>query len=267
MLAGTTYNISSRLATGSPTSTQADSGGCIFSFTGPHTDIPVYTSGYTVLGPATPGGPSQTIPCGEFLFEAVRYEESLHPDSASVTSQAFSHQNSTLAVTTSAPSISGPTFTDKNLQGCYAGTGLGVTSYMVPSGQYLPNVHNKSATAYATKNETVTVSCSDFMQLPYAPFTIQSSFRRSPVCSSYASWYEKQPILPTDYGHGAPPGVFESFGVHSWQCCGKCAFVLPTVSVYYFPTATWENCRSIALAPTGSPRNDLKIAVVDGSTL
>ena len=40
--------------------------GCSFEFTGPHTDIPVYTSGYAVISPLSAGGLVSSVPCGEF---------------------------------------------------------------------------------------------------------------------------------------------------------------------------------------------------------
>ena len=56
-----------------------DKGGCTFSFSG---SVPLYTSGFTVLPPYSSGGPSQTVPCGEFLTYAYHYVQT-HTDSSS----------------------------------------------------------------------------------------------------------------------------------------------------------------------------------------
>ena len=59
-----------------------DTGGCTFSFSG---SVPLYTSGSTILPPYTSGGPSQTVPCDEFLAYAYTYAQT-HINSSSSTS-------------------------------------------------------------------------------------------------------------------------------------------------------------------------------------
>ena len=150
----------------STTSTSIDNGGCLVSFTGPNNDIPVQTSGSTTLPPYSSGGPSQTVPCAKFLAYIIDQAKSQNetpgdaPSTASSSTTDTSARNtpttllppitsqaSALATRTSRQTLSycrpnvttvnseydiyPPTFTDLNLEGCYAGTG-GLTVRMSP---------------------------------------------------------------------------------------------------------------------------------------
>lgn len=203
-------------------------------------------------------------------MDAVQHVETTRSIPSSTNAANNVKYNGTKIATTS--DTFRPTFTDTRLTGCFAGTG-GSTTYTVESGHYLPNTNNKSMTTSATKDEIVSIMCSDFMHLPHAPYSIFQSFIRNPICTSYADWYHQHSKVEYDDGYGAPPGVFVKDGVHLRECCGKCAFVLPEVSILYFPTASYSGCSAVTPPVTAKaeipsekePRH--KFAVVNGSTL
>ena len=253
--------------------------------------MPAITSGYTVLGPATSGGGSQTIPCGEFLQEVIIYEKSKLSIKASSTTQTS--VKSSCAPFPKLKFTPAPTYTDTRLVGCYAGTATS-TVFTVPSGYWLPDTQNLSRTLTASKQEVVTIGCSDFMRLPTflnneeapipgLPIAVSEaalSFKKSPICTSYAKWCEAQPDaswINDDFvdvlGFSAPPGVFNAVGGTSWSCCAACQFYMTTASVMYFPTVSYRGCTTESIPMTGYQGqasitgSHLRYTVVDGATL
>ena len=224
VLVGTTGN-SSVYATPSSVSSSTTSEGCIFSSSGSN---PVFTSGSTVFPPLTPGQPSRTIPCGEFLAFA-HTDVQTHPIANS--SHVLSPTSTTSQALTSS-ALSRSYLIDTDLTGCYAGTG-GSTIYVATSGEYLwPNGTVTYPTA--TQQQTFTVDCSDWLQIPIVPFSIASSFERSPICTSYAQEWQQELNATGKVTGKYPPGVNVMAGAHNWLCCGPCHLEAPSVSILYW---------------------------------
>lgn len=92
----------------------SDTGGCLVSFTGPNEDIPVQTSGSTVLPPFSSGGPSQTVPCSKFLAYILHVANSQNdtlpntahaPSSTRTTSSVDSEQHANASPNSSQSSV------------------------------------------------------------------------------------------------------------------------------------------------------------------
>lgn len=133
----------------------------------------------------------------------------------------------------------------------------------------------------ATKDEVLTIDCTDFMRLPQVDEALRISFQRDEVCTSYLNWDKAHPDSPSGMGYD-PPGVANMIGPTLWDCCGGCRLVMEGAEVLYFSTASPPSCSSVSTA--GRPANssqitaraavekqsistDSKFVVVDGSTL
>ncbi len=131
------------------------------------------------------------------------------------------------------------------------------------------------------KDEVLTMNCTDFMRLPFAPNSLAMSFQRHDVCTSYEYWDRAHPDSPWGIGYD-PPGVRIMGGAHHWSCCGACQLEIDGADILYFPTASPPSCSSTSA--TGALANssiitaraaieerdnstESKFLVVDGSTL
>ncbi|KAL9036382.1 MAG: hypothetical protein Q9180_004333 [Flavoplaca navasiana] len=179
-----------------------------------------------------------------------------------------------------------PTFTDLDLEGCYAGTGgLTVRSRTFKSGEI--DVPASDYSWIGTGGDFVaTMACSDFMIQEGVVDSIAWSFQRSPICTSYANWWHENDCSLNDQVL-MPPGVFSDlgWGHNQYQCCGGCnIYDPPHVRVLFWPPDTTSDCsnlgettkvndlltkptnvepRTVGDGSVGSPR----LAVVEGVTL
>ena len=105
--------------------TTSNNGGCTPSFTGPNGDIPVFTSGSTVLEGTANGGVPITVGCGEFFDAAIRYLKTATASSQywAVHTRASTNSSMQYVTTSSTHTMTFPTFLDPQLTGCYASTG------------------------------------------------------------------------------------------------------------------------------------------------
>ncbi|KAL8947487.1 MAG: hypothetical protein Q9222_006235 [Ikaeria aurantiellina] len=166
-----------------------------------------------------------------------------------------------------------PTFVATDLTGCFAGTG-GSTVMTVSSdnaNNWIPAPPPSSYGQVATKDEILTVDCTDFMTLPKADHSVNLSFKRNDVCTSYLKWDEQHPYAPQGMGVD-PPGVRNMIGPTVWDCCGGCALLLEGVDILYFSTAPTPECSTMPSGITQQASPELvtaapEFAVVDGSTL
>ena len=85
--------------TTTPPSPNLDYGSCIFSFTGSNEDIPVYSTGYTVLTQHD-STERTTVPCGEFL-SIIRHNKGLESEANAFAASQSSVHTKTTALTPS----------------------------------------------------------------------------------------------------------------------------------------------------------------------
>ena len=253
--------------------------GCILAFSGSR---PLYTSGYTVLPPQTLGQPSITVSCGEYLAHAYQYGRTHLTTTAATTPQSTPSQMADLASlqASSKSRTLSTTLADTQLTGCYAGTG-GSTVITISRGYVFPTP--LAAETTTTNFKTSTMPCSEFFTLHNVPFSVKSSFQRSPICTSYAQMWRQDNGEYGEAGVAYPPGVVNNIGYNLWTCCGGCNLQAPAVAVNYWPTTKTNSCSranttitSQASLPSISTKENAPVetaqahgssyAVVDGST-
>ena len=194
--------------------------GCVFAFS---SSRPLYTSGSTVLPPQTPGQPSVTWPCREYLAHAYLYAQAHPMTTAASTPQSTPSQvTKPASLQVSSKSRTLPTtLTDMQLARCYAGTG-GSTVITISRGYVFPTPLTDATSTTSLK--TSTMPCSKFFTIHAVSSPVRLSFQRSPICTSYAQmWNEENP----NYGNAEiayPPGVVNRFGYNLWACCGRLTY-------------------------------------------